>query len=503
MYTGVADRLDQGIEMGDYPREILDDYQREILEKALRFYERFALPQSRDPQVRLEAARAGLRVGYIRDRLGDVAAAEQACRQVIPVLQGLVSEHPAEPAYRQALADAHDELAWILHYERRWGESEGEVRLAAALWDALARERPEVAGHRLGLAGAHQHLGYMYSHHYRSGDAGSELRLALDLAERLVQENPGVARYQDTLATVLLHGCELLHRGDLAGYAAACERAVAIRETLARDHPEVMANQVNLGGALRALAQAYVHQRNIPLAEEPIRRSIAILEKAAVDRPRNVSVARQLGETYNVMTDVCLFRGDTPSAVSWAGRSIQVNRSLARRDPRNTFEGRDLLGIALAGRAENLMRLGRHAEALVDFEEILAVRQGDRASELFRAFHALTRARLGDRSYLVSLADELRETLKLGAGQEHCDYYRYYMTYYDAACVHAGLARPASPDGERALELLGKARATGEFRRMIRLDEVRREALLDSLRADPRFQLLMMDVAFPDDPFRP
>ncbi len=55
MYTGVADKLEDQKEM--------DDYQREILEKALGFYERFALPQSRDPSMRLEAANAGMRSG--------------------------------------------------------------------------------------------------------------------------------------------------------------------------------------------------------------------------------------------------------------------------------------------------------------------------------------------------------------------------------------------------------------------------------------------------------
>ena len=86
MYTDVAAKLEDEKEM--------DDYQREILEKALRFYERFALPQSRDPQVRLEAAQAGLRVGRIRSRLGQTDAAEQAYRQALDILSGLVSEHP-------------------------------------------------------------------------------------------------------------------------------------------------------------------------------------------------------------------------------------------------------------------------------------------------------------------------------------------------------------------------------------------------------------------------
>jgi hypothetical protein len=91
------------------------------------------------------------------------------------------------------------------------------------------------------------------------------------------------------------------------------------------------------------------------------------------------------------------------------------------------------------------------------------------------------------------------------------------MLYYDAVCVHAALAqlalrdqgRPpterrqlADRDLVRALDLLDKARTAGEFR-VIRLDEVRREKLLDPLRTNPRFQLLMMDLAFPDDPFQP
>jgi hypothetical protein len=92
------------------------------------------------------------------------------------------------------------------------------------------------------------------------------------------------------------------------------------------------------------------------------------------------------------------------------------------------------------------------------------------------------------------------------------------MHYYDAACVHAALAqlalqdqgRPpaerqqlADRDLERTLELLDKARSSDEFKEMIHLDEVRKEKLLDPLRSHPRFQLLMLDLAFPDDPFQP
>jgi tetratricopeptide (TPR) repeat protein len=194
---------------------------------------------------------------------------------------------------------------------------------------------------------------------------------------------------------------------------------------------------------------------------------------------------------------------------------IPLFRSLARRDPRNTTLSRRWLTEALAERSETLMRLGRHTEAVVDLEEILELTKGTRLSELFRAFHALTKARVGDLSALSLRGDEVRKTVKAGAGRAGNAAYGYWMLYYDAACIHAALAnlalreqgkppaerqRMAEPDRERALDLLEKAGATGEFK-TIRLDDVRKERLLDPLRSHPRFQLLMMDLAFPDDPF--
>jgi hypothetical protein len=50
------------------------------------------------------------------------------------------------------------------------------------------------------------------------------------------------------------------------------------------------------------------------------------------------------------------------------------------------------------------------------------------------------------------------------------------------------------------LDLLEESRSHTE---PIDLAEIRSEPTLELLRSHPRFQLLMMDWAFPDDPFRP
>ena len=102
--------------------------------------------------------------------------------------------------------------------------------------------------------------------------------------------------------------------------------------------------------------------------------------------------------------------------------------------------------MALAERSETLMRLGRHAEALVDLEEILELTKGNQMNVLFRAFHALTKARVGDLSLLSLRGDEVRRTVERGAGVSSI--YGYWMFYYDAACIHAALANLCSASSE-------------------------------------------------------
>jgi serine/threonine-protein kinase len=80
---------------------------------------------------------------------------------------------------------------------------------------------------------------------------------------------------------------------------------------------------------------------------------------------------------------------------------------------------------------------------------------------------------------------------------------------YNSACTHAGLAGLAGEPGSgmtasegraeanRAMEWLRRAGVAG-YRN---LANMRSDASLDPLRSRPDFQLLMMDLEFPDDPF--
>jgi tetratricopeptide (TPR) repeat protein len=430
-----------------------------------------------------------------------------------------VSEHPPDLGYRDALAQAHHDLGTVFRTRERWPESERELKAAAVLWDALARERPEIAEYRSKLADAHGRLGDQYQIQGRTKEAEAVVRQARDLADRLAREHPEVDTYQESLATILVGFAKLQGNrlNDIPGAIASVQRAVAITEQLVRDHPEMVKYQLSLGGHLAILGDDLATDRKFPQAEAAVQRSIAILEKLAADHPQDLKIAAALADTYKRMNVVVYFRGDLQSSLEWAGREIQALRSLARRDPHNLWIGRRQLWIALAGRGETLMHLGRLPEALAHFEEVLELTHDTKDGELFRAFHALAKARLGDLSELAFLGDQVRDTLKAGAGSNTSPYY-FYMLYYDAACGLTALANLAHQDRGKplavreslaqrdldvALEFLDKARSDGELKGLIKLDEIRHEPLLKALHSHPRFQVLMMDLAFPDNPFRP
>ena len=260
--------------------------------------------------------------------------------------------------------------------------------------------------------------------------------------------------YQESLAQILLTSGWLkanrLH--DLPGQLTLLHRALEIREKLARDHPEVARYQMDLGVALATAGENLALSRRLADAEVAVGRSKVILEKLAADHPQDGRIIHALCQAYWQMRQTAFFRGDSQSAAEWSGREIELYRSLARRDPRNRYVGLRELWCALGERGEAWTRLGRLVEALADFREVieLAHENGDRDEELFRLFHALTKARLGDLSELTQLGDRGPDTVEAGTGQGGSTIYTYWIFNYDAACGVRGPGPTGAPGSAAA-----------------------------------------------------
>jgi serine/threonine protein kinase len=179
MYTKVAPELGS--------RPYMQSFQRDVLQKALRFYEQFAQRQSGDPAIRLETASARVRVGQVHYNLGQRRQAKRACDEAIAALEELGAELPAEPNRRVWLAAAYLLRGKILDWAYRPRQAAKSFRQALALHGELAAEQPDEPGHWSNLAGTHLALGSVLLLD-RPGEAEKEVREGVRLYEKLAAE---------------------------------------------------------------------------------------------------------------------------------------------------------------------------------------------------------------------------------------------------------------------------------------------------------------------------
>ena len=192
--------------------------------------------------------------------------------------------------------------------------------------------------------------------------------------------------------------------------------------------------------------------------------------------------------------------------------AITVMQKLVDEDPTVTFY-REVLGYARHNLGDVVRSRGRPAEAMRYYAQAIAQSEA-RGHEapvdlMFRHLNmvqlvrrrGLTRGELGDRA---GAADDARRALGMGEGLSPSPW-----SLFETACCHAALAGLAgragsgvsaaegSEEATRAMEWLRRAVGVG-YRNA---NEVRIESALDPLRSRDDFRLIMMDLAFPAEPF--
>ncbi len=130
-------------------------------------------------------------------------------------------------------------------------------------------------------------------------------------------------------------------------------------------------HQLGLARYLKSQGQTFYREDKLPQAEEAHKRSVTILEKLAADHPQDMKISADLGSEYGLILRSLLFK--VIANPHWSGRVVRspCTAPWLRCDPDNLQIAQSGLSGALGSRAEILMRLGRHAEAIADFEEIV------------------------------------------------------------------------------------------------------------------------------------
>jgi serine/threonine protein kinase len=398
MYVKVAENLLE---------DRLDPLQKELLEKALNYYEKFAGYAAHTPKVKLEKGQAYRRMGEIHRKLGRFDEADRSFRQALVVLEPLAGEQPADPEVRRVLALTRSRTGDFLVRGNRLDEAEQQLKLATdaleppAAGQAPAAEdrwllaralrsrgeilrrkgslpesravaaracelfeqvlaadpgKPEV---QYDLAQASDFLGRVDRELGDEGAREKAFRRAYDLLDSLISTFPTVPRYREAMS----HVCNGLGEYErTTGRAADCERywrrELKETERLAEDFPDRPEYQRLLAGSCSNLGGILAEQDRFAEGEPILRRGISLGSALLKKDPQDREVQFDLGVCSYNLGYLQFKNGQAEQALATLEETCKVEQALSS-GPQALPRSRRLLALAFRYRGESLDALGR------------------------------------------------------------------------------------------------------------------------------------------------
>ncbi len=376
--------LVEGDDMGfDDP---LDVVQKEKLEKALTYFEKFTSRAAGNPALRLEHGQAHQQMGDLQRKLGRLGDSEAAYVKAIALLEPLTGDAGVgreskrslartrtllgdllvrrgtdkgrtEPLYaqaleaQQALADPKQQPAPAVEDLLRLGQTDksrgdllrldGRRDEAAAAYDraiaelerALAADSKH-AETRTELALTVDARGWIDREQGRIEDAEKEYRRAIEMLEKLVADLPTVPRHREALARAL-NSLGMIERdtGRLADAEVHYTRELEQTERLARDFPVRAEYRRVLARSLSNLGLTLADQHRNGDAEPILRRSVEVNAAVSAASPDDVQVRFDLARIRICLGDLLREKGDIKPALESLRAARAVTAKMAKDFP--------------------------------------------------------------------------------------------------------------------------------------------------------------------------
>jgi serine/threonine-protein kinase len=480
--------------------------------KALAVRRELAGEPDADAVTKAEVVRSLLATGQLQEDTGDPTAALASYEEARQLAENLAARVSAADPLQALVARSHQRIGILLEETGKPVEGLAQKERARAILQKFADVNPDVTEFQRDLAGSHHTIGWQLHQMGNRAEALTSYERAIEIRQKLADADRNATELQFELSHSHHNmGYLLQDFGKLSEALAAFERALALRQKVADANPNVSAFQLALAGTHANMGEVlrYMGQPGNALVE--FERAMKIDKKLADANPNDFPVQYDLGMMYDESGRLLLQTGKLAEAMASYERAVAVLQKLVDTNPSHARIQQALawshndIGALLSqtgkpeGAAAAFERGIKILQKLVDASPGVAVFQGDLAVAL--AGMGKLQQKAGQRAKAV---DNLRRALALLEGLPT----RTPEDYYASACVHALLGVAAAEPGsgmtaaeglaedERAMQSLKKAVAAG-FRNFATM---RSDTDLVSLRSRPDFQLLMMDLAFPDDP---
>jgi serine/threonine protein kinase/tetratricopeptide (TPR) repeat protein len=455
-----------------------------------------------DVGISLSAVAVYLRV------TGKTEEALIACRRGLSMMENLGA---SDPAARAALAECRGQMAELLTRVGKPAEALAAIRLARADQEALAAVPGAPNDTRANLAAIVFGHGALLSMSGLWAEAETEYRRAIAIRQKLVDENPDVLQFRMGQAdNHLALGNLILSTGRQKEAEAEYSAAMKAIQKLVDNYPAVTQFRIDLAKVYESFGNALLITGKE--AEAEFRKAMAFYQKLVDENPGVSDLLLLLGNGHNRLGISLLHVGKPVEALAEFRAASEIWRGLADGQPTIPIY-REGVADTLQNLGDATRSLGRLNEARAEYERAIVWKERlikeNPTIPWYRDFLAGTLRRrslvvlgLGDPA---GAAADARRALGLYDMQGPPSVGRSFSM----ACAHAALASLAgragsgvsAAEGEieaaRAMEWLSRTVANG-YRDAKTL---RVEAALDSLRDRPDFRLLMMDLTMPADPF--
>jgi tetratricopeptide (TPR) repeat protein len=418
-----------------------------------------------DFDAQADIGRCLLDLGSLQFRTGHAGEALAAFREARTVLGTARRAARRSRDFRPELATCDHRTGDLLAATGRQDEALASYRRARSIRQAQRRDGATGGETRGALAESEVAIGVLLWKGGQSGEAVDSFERAQALFESLVRDRPtetGIRRQLAHCYNAISYPLHALGRSDEA--LKSFEAARAILEALVRENPTVTEFRQQLAVSETQIGTLLCDTGRWTEALRPYRSAQVLMEAIDWANPDVAEIRNDLARCHSQIGQVLNVIGQPAEALASAEKARLLREALVAANPSVTGYRSDL-AVTLGYIGGFKRNAGRFAESAASFRQAIAMLDG------------------------------------LSARTPEDD--------YNLACDHCSLAgiahKPGSgltaADGryhlERAMDDL--RRAAGRGFRMLSLMSTDRD--LDPLRPRPDFQMLMMDLAFPDEPF--
>jgi tetratricopeptide (TPR) repeat protein/tRNA A-37 threonylcarbamoyl transferase component Bud32 len=428
--------------------------------------------------------------------LGQTNEAGIACGKGLAIQIQLVQAFPHISQYQNDLAASHFELGNLQRGVT--SNAEKSYQEAARLWKELVDKHPTVIEFQIKLAETYIELSKVYSSAASTIKAEAICKKAIEIKQKLARDQSGEASYQDDVARGYHQLGNVYRAGQQRPQAeAAYQDALRILEKIANDFPAVPQYQISLAKVYDDFGQLRTDEAEKEKAEEAFRKALSTWDKLDKANPGNIEIAVPRSRAALRLGTQVLANGNLDGALEWFAQAIRILEILSQQQSA-TLEVKEALRDAHWKRGEVLTKVGRHGEALQDWDRALKL-AGQKASPI-KLQRAVALARAGKHAEAVAEAEALAKKV-VDAKSPGGAYQLGCVFALSAGAVVGDVKRTLEERQElaehyavRAVELLAAARGFNYFKAPADVDTLKQNPDFDAIRTRADFKKLLEEL---------